>query len=62
MTRKDYKIIAAAIARVRNHVDKSHPTPGGEVTLIHVVHELCVSLKEENPRFDAERFWEATHG
>lgn len=56
MTRKDYKIIAAAIARVRSM------GRANDATLILVVHELSKALKADNPRFDAEKFWEATHG
>jgi len=59
MTAKDYRAIAAAIARVR---ETQSANPGPHSTLILVVHELCVTFKAENPRFDAERFWEATHG
>lgn len=61
MTKKDYEIIAAAIAKVRNS-ERANPPPGQHSTLILVVHELCLALKADNPRFDAERFWEATHG
>ena len=58
MTAKDYRAIAAAIAKVRELRAEAR----GDAVIVLVVHELSKALKAENPRFDAERFWEATHG
>ena len=62
MRRADYIVIAKALAKVRSMVDNTHPEMSGAVALIHVTNELSKALKTDNPNFDAERFWEATHG
>ncbi len=46
MTRKDYIAIAKAIA-------------GGNFDREALVNRLCQVFKEDNPRFDAERFKKA---
>lgn len=53
MTRKDYQVIAQAISDAR---DKYTPE---NVTVAHIVGVLMSRLKEENPRFDHNKFLKA---
>ena len=57
MTRKDYKVIAAAIkvARITNSVVNVHP-------IANVVNVLCLALAADNPRFDEAKFRAAVEG
>lgn len=52
MTRKDYNLIAAAIARASQ-------APGYAERNKFVAMELADSLAADNPRFDRERFLKA---
>lgn len=49
LTKKDYELIATAIARAR----------GDEGTKLRVAEELADKLKEENSRFERGRFLRA---
>lgn len=52
MTRKDYQIIADAIA---DQLDReSHE--GRRAAIIQTAERLAVDLKSDNPRFDTARF------
>jgi hypothetical protein len=51
MTRKDYKLLAEALARVGARSDKH-----GEIIAEGVV-ELAKVLAEDNPRFDRDTFY-----
>jgi hypothetical protein len=56
MTRKDYKLIAAAI--------KSVPTVGADGVYISkdlLVWKLCNLLEADNPAFDQEKFEKAVN-
>ena len=48
MTRKDYEAIAEII--------KTHNLQLPEITLESIVNDFAEMLKEDNPRFDANRF------
>jgi hypothetical protein len=53
MTKKDYELIAAAFRNARKRVFINlHEQP---IVDAHI-DELCILLKQENDRFDAERF------
>ncbi len=52
MTRKDYKLIAAAIATTIKANSDLKP----EYALARMVDRLCVDLKADNPRFDRVKF------
>ena len=54
MTRKDYVLLAQAIQNARmGDVPKLH-----QASVNTVVDELCRVLKQDNPRFDSDRFKE----
>lgn len=58
MTKKDYIKLAKAISDSRDRLDCE---PWGEegVDVLYAkgfIYELCTILKEDNPRFDQERF------
>lgn len=52
MTRKDYKVIAQAIADSREKY-------GDDVTVAKLIGVLGSRLKEDNPRFNPDKFWQA---
>lgn len=52
MTKKDYELIARAIADVKS-------TQGNSTLLRKVVSSLCIHLRYANPKFDRKRFLEA---
>ena len=56
MTRKDYQKLASAIKRSTQPFMMHRPTVIYKSALLH---DLCMVLKEGNPRFDAEKFIEA---
>lgn len=49
MTRKDYKLIAAAIKRAK-------PAGGHDTGIARVVREMTAALQEDNPKFNPEKF------
>jgi hypothetical protein len=51
MTRKDYIMIAKAISNSTNHADLLRP-----VYLDTLMMNLCNVFREDNPRFDEDRF------
>lgn len=61
MTAKDYEIIARAISRARaRHAaaqDRTGEFDDGGIDT--VVDQLCIDLREQNPRFDPVRLREA---
>lgn len=63
MTRKDYELIAAAIARtVQAHgigEKSAKAKQGGDRALRLAATDLAASLAHDNPRFDRGRFLEA---
>lgn len=54
MTRKDYVLIAEALASAR-------PLDGATAASVHwqACHAMCDALAADNPRFDRERFLKA---
>ena len=56
MTRKDYQKLAGAIQRNTQPFMMHRPTVIYKSALLH---DLCMILKEDNPRFDVEKFIEA---
>ena len=56
MTRKDYQKLAGAIQRNTQPFMMHRPTVIYKSALMH---DLCTIFKEDNPRFDAEKFIEA---
>ncbi len=48
MTRKDYILLAEAVARLADSADKAS-----------VVHAIAYALASDNPRFDRDRFLRA---
>lgn len=63
MTRKDYKIIASAIEHeVTGYA--SLPSKGTNCDALQVldcfVSEICERLQADNPRFNLQKFYEAT--
>lgn len=51
MTRKDYKTIARVIHATRDMMDYN--------ALAFLIGTMSNELKDENPRFDHDRFWDA---
>lgn len=56
MTRKDYVAFADVLATVRSHYEGSE----GENAVRDTVDALSKMFKADNPRFDEERFKEAS--
>jgi len=58
MTRKDYILIAAAIANTREHYAKyqAHDPVAADKAIRAVARSLAAALQIENPRFDRETF------
>lgn len=54
MTRKDYVLIAAAIAAA-----EIHAMDGAEYARKCIAHNIALALATDNPRFDRERFLKA---
>ena len=54
MTKKDYKMIAEAINRTCRKTDW--------MPIYTLEEELCETFKQDNPRFDRERFLAACRG
>ena len=54
MTRKDYILIAAAIAAA-----KIDAMTGAEYARKCITHNIALALASDNPRFDRERFLKA---
>ena len=60
MTRKDYKLIAAALWRAGYLEDKNKIRQKAREDMRRLIAiNLATDLKEENPRFDRSRFMEA---
>lgn len=55
MTRKDYELIAKAIKNAVN----SHYDGEAQQVIANVAKELAVSLRNDNERFDAAKFYSA---
>jgi hypothetical protein len=55
MTKKDYKLIADTIAGVRNTYIRREP----KRIIDRVVYNLGLVFRENNPRFNTEKFEEA---
>lgn len=51
MTRKDYTLIAEAIAKVGGFDSKAHP--------FDVARMIAIALRRDNPRFETARFMDA---
>lgn len=56
MTRKDYVLIAAAIARSRGHWSYNDLATAA---IDRTAEQIAINLAADNPRFDRERFLEA---
>ena len=54
MTRKDYVLIAAALAMANG---QDHDTPAAAIA--YVARALCAELARDNARFDRDRFLKA---
>ena len=66
MTRKDYKLIAKILREVLTDVPALQPPWGNHWGYIldhhkNIIRGLNTAFMEENPRFDADRFWEASN-
>lgn len=61
MTRKDYVLIADAIATVQGEVNRSQYSDANMV-LARITEELAHELRSTNPRFDSARFIAACRG
>jgi hypothetical protein len=69
MTRKDYVLIAETIAQVRREIaqeqsgnlsDRGKAILSGErLATYTIAHRLAEQLRQDNPRFDRQRFIEA---
>lgn len=61
MSRKDYELIAAAL-RAEMDLFKGETSPFAltqRATIIAIAQRIALSLSEDNPRFNSERFLEA---
>lgn len=62
MTRKDYVVIARAVSNATREFGEEGVGDGGAFDGIDtVVDFLASALKQDNPRFDRERFIAACH-
>jgi hypothetical protein len=61
MTRKDYVLLASAISAVRQYSYLSG-VPQFEAGIDQITGAISEVLKQDNPRFDRERFITATMG
>jgi len=62
MTKKDYELIAEAIAQCATVTNKTGRTGGIQTVLIaktHLSNMLATALEIENPRFNREMFLKA---
>lgn len=63
MTRKDYQLIADALADATPHIDIAKPidprTMGMMAVWVGAVNIMGRHLKNTNPRFDLDRFYKA---
>tara|TARA_E500000318_G_scaffold111341_1_gene129592 strand:- start:57 stop:353 length:297 start_codon:yes stop_codon:yes gene_type:complete len=63
MTRKDFQLIADALAWATPVIDISEPvdarTTGMIATWVASVNEMASHLRNDNPRFDMDRFFKA---
>jgi hypothetical protein len=57
MTRKDYELIAAAVAEARNDEGSDYSTFDEAVDA--VAERIASALRSTNPRFDVSRFLKA---
>jgi hypothetical protein len=57
MTKKDYELIAGAIAGMKDKYDGDDWTING--AMYSFARALSDALQDSNPRFDSERFLEA---
>ena len=61
MTRKDYELIASAIAEVRTRLLSNSGEWSDEMNVVRdVVESIGQRLALDNPRFDFDRFEKAT--
>jgi hypothetical protein len=58
MTKKDFELIAAALAEARYLVD-SEPPISAETARYRIAGEIADALATTNPRFDRDRFLDA---
>ncbi len=56
MTKKDYIKLAKLISDTSNVIDGNHPEGQLFIRTSNLIAGLCDILKEDNPRFDRERF------
>ena len=59
MTKKDYQLIAESINESRRAAHKIFFSPYHETMVNEIVRGLAKALKLNNPRFDADRFYNA---
>ena len=63
MTRKDFQLIADALAAATPIIDISEPADarntGRIATWVGAVNEMAWHLRNDNPRFDMDRFFKA---
>jgi hypothetical protein len=57
MTKKDYCLIASAISRARWNVSQCNQTPTESIDTLVVY--LATMLKQDNPRFNEDKFKKA---
>lgn len=63
MTKKDYELIAEAIKDAKSHLLYA-TTNAGETkrAVSHIADILAIRLEKENPRFNADKFYQACGG
>lgn len=67
MTRKDYILLAEAVANVATRADlgdipSHHHLPSVLWAIDQVIDHIAIALEKDNPRFDRERFIQAAWG
>ncbi len=64
MTKKDYELLARVIGATREESLKyadMAPSVAVEGVISKLLVRLCTALKQENSRFDEDRFYEAVY-
>ena len=59
MTKKDYILLARVLKQARQALEGRLMA---DETIAVIAYDLCYALKQDNPRFDKERFLEAALG
>ena len=66
MTRKDYIKFAFMLNRIRGGLEIGYDSPhfanGQADAFAQVTRDMCILLKQDNPRFDRNRFMDVVYG